>query len=67
MADHLPKAVWEGEFKIFGVTLRCYVLDNGKRIINAEDVATLFDTMGSGTPLTDVNVLDDFAKWIKGA
>jgi len=46
MSD-IPKAIWEGVFPVFGVPLRCYVLDNGQRIINADDMDRLFEFMGT--------------------
>jgi hypothetical protein len=66
----IPRAIWEGTFKLFGVTLRCYVLDdeNNTRIINAEDVARLFEKMergGDTIPLDDYE-LRRFAMWQRG-
>ena len=61
---------WEGTFKLFGVTLRCYVLDDEARtrIINAEDVARLFDQMerGGDTMPMDEEELRNFARWQRG-
>lgn len=45
-SEKLPTAVWSGTFKIFGVTIRCYVLDNGQRIVDASDLHTLLHAMG---------------------
>ena len=63
----VPVAVWEGSFRLFGVDVRCYVLDDGQRIIHADDVVALFEAMGSG----GAQVVDDadlmaFARWGKG-
>lgn len=74
--ESIPRAIWEGTFKLFGVELRCYVLDDGARIINAEDVAKLFEQMESATyagdmregetiPL-DSEELQRFARWQRG-
>jgi hypothetical protein len=60
----LPRAVWEGEFTIFGVVLRCAVLDNGQRVINGEDCARLFAVMASEEETTlDHSELERFARW----
>lgn len=39
----LPKAVWEGTFTIMGTPIRCYVLDDGSRIVNADDFMAMLD------------------------
>lgn len=59
-----PEAVWEGSFIIFGKTLRCYVLDNGQRIINAEDLEDFFMNGGVNS---DAGDMQKFAQWQKGA
>jgi len=68
MSDRIPKAVWEGEFVIFGVRLRCYVLDDKNRLINADDVARLFEVMGQeGNVMpADEEAIRDFSMWQKG-
>lgn len=45
MPNNLPKAIAESQFTILGVTLKCYVLDDGQRIIDAEDIEELFEAM----------------------
>jgi hypothetical protein len=42
--SNIPKAVSENELTIFCKRLRCYVLEDGQRIVNADDVAALFST-----------------------
>lgn len=39
--DDLPKAVWEGSFIVGGVEVKCVVLDDGRRIIEAESMEAL--------------------------
>ena len=65
MTAPLPTAVWEGEFIVFGVTVKCYVLDDGRRIIEAESMKRLLDAMYHG----DCEMNADFSKfagWMKG-
>lgn len=63
----LPAAIAEASFNLFGVPLRCYVLDNGQRIVDADDVAALFDAMANGDGSEPSNDgLDKLAKWLKG-
>lgn len=45
MSD-LPKAIWEGSFKVLGVEVKCFTLDDGTRIIEAESFHNLMDAMG---------------------
>lgn len=44
----LPHAIGEGELFLCGIRIRTAVLDDGRRIINAEDVHALFAAMQSG-------------------
>jgi hypothetical protein len=64
--DSLPTAVWEGTLTILGVTLRVSVLDNGQRVIHADDIHALFEAMGDGTAddtrMDDVRRLADFMR-----
>ena len=62
----LPHAIWSGEFKIFGTVLRCHVLSNGKRIIDARDVAELFEVMGGDLAEQDEPGIEEFARWMSG-
>lgn len=51
MLDNLPRTIAEGALTTSGVTLRTYVLEDGRRIINADDLAALFGAWGaSDTP-----------------
>lgn len=60
----IPSAVMHGEFTIFGVRLRCYVLDDGTRIIDADDLRALFEAMARpDCPELDQAELQAFATW----
>lgn len=50
--DDLPQSVSEGEITISGVKLRVNVLDDGRRVVRAEDVQALFDAWAAGADLT---------------
>jgi hypothetical protein len=62
----LPMAVWQGTFTLFGVELRCSVLDNGARVINAEDVQRLFHAMGDPGVSVVPAEIERFARWRAG-
>ena len=65
--DQTPAAVSESIFTIFGVTLRCYVLDNGQRVINGEDMERLFAHMTSDAELLDNDPeMVSFQAWREG-
>jgi hypothetical protein len=50
--EDIPFATHESVQEIMGVRVRFYVLDDGRRIINADDFHKLLETMG----LSDVDV-----------
>jgi hypothetical protein len=65
VAEQVPTAVWEGTFKVFRVDVRCYVLDDGRRIMNAEDVERVF--AAKGKPVApDPGELEAMAMWSRG-
>lgn len=39
-------AVWEGVLTVMGISLRVYVLSNGKRVIHTDDFHSLLLAMG---------------------
>jgi hypothetical protein len=63
--DDIPESVWEGTFSLFGVDVRCHILGDGGRIIEAESMRDLFEAMSTAKP--DVQVkLDGFIRWMNG-
>ena len=64
MSD-LSHAVHEGSFTIAGVIVRTYVLSDGRRIMDADDVAALFEAMGAGASPT-IEEAEAFARWRAG-
>lgn len=63
-AEDIPTAVSEGSFIVGGVTLRTYMLSDGRRIINADDVAELFS---DGLAAASEDELRAFAAFVQGA
>lgn len=45
MSRKIPKAVWEGDIDIMGIKLKCFVLDDGRRIIDANSMAEFIAAM----------------------
>lgn len=65
----IPNAIWEGTFTLFGVTLRCYVLDDEKhsRVIHGDDLWELLEVMGSDSCPDELGAEPlEFFKWSKG-
>lgn len=60
-----PKAVWEGTLRISDIDLRCAVLDDGRRVIRAEDCERLMATMANGSPCDEAE-LKALARWLRG-
>ncbi len=46
----LPKAISENTVELMGKQVRVYVLEDGRRILNAEDVAALMADLGELDP-----------------
>lgn len=67
MNGRIPKAIWEGEFSIAGVPLKCAVLEDGSRIIEAESFRNFIDALENGTVEFGPADLVDFARWQSGA
>lgn len=44
--DDIPVATHEGVLDFMGFTLRCYTLDDGRRIIDGEDTRAMMVKMG---------------------
>ena len=62
----VPRAIWQGTFTVFGVRLRCFVLDDEAhtRVIIAEDITRLFEVMGLPFALGfEPGDLEEFNKW----
>lgn len=65
--SEIPKAIWSNSFTIMGVEVKCHVLDNGKRVIDADSVEAFFAALASRamTPADNVD-LDSFIRWQAG-
>lgn len=57
----MPTSVWSGSFVIFGIEIKCHVLDDGQRIIEADSIEALFS---SPTETTAGGDLEEFTNWI---
>jgi hypothetical protein len=60
-----PTSIASSSFQIFGVTVRCHVLDDGQRIIEEESVAALLEAMSDLTQ-PDMGDLESFNRWMRG-
>lgn len=63
---NLPHSVWSGSFSLFGVEVKCHVLTNGQRIIEAESMRNLLEAMSAPGTTIDPAKVEEFAKWQKG-
>jgi hypothetical protein len=64
MKEGLPEAVRSSEFTLFGVRVRCYVLDDGQRVIDADDLQALFAAMERPESQINMSALEPFSHWI---
>ena len=65
MSDDLPTATHSGVVTIMGVDLHVHRLDDGRTIIEADDVHRLFEAMGLGVPVTEADA-EALAKVLRG-
>ena len=67
MDDETPQSVWQGSFSVLGVEVKCHVLSNGQRIIEAESLNALFEAMGTTPPNKQTELeMAEFVRWQKG-
>ena len=52
MGDELPTAISEAELWIGAVRLRVYNLDDGRRVIHGDDLATLLASWNDGAEMS---------------
>lgn len=64
MSERIQTAIAEDTFFLFGVRVRCYVLDDGRRIVNADDLAAMFESMATGDH--DSAQVEAFVRWQRG-
>jgi hypothetical protein len=61
-----PKAVWEGEIIIMGIRVRAFVLDDGRRIIDAESMAQFLDRLATpGASLPSEREAAELARFLR--
>ena len=60
-----PVSVRQGEMRLLGVALHLHVLDDGTRIVEAQDMAALLEAMEQGGPVDEAEVAA-FARWQRG-
>jgi hypothetical protein len=65
MSD-IPMAVWEGSFRLFGVDVKCSVLADGRRLIDAERFARLVEAMQSPDGGVEFGDVSGFNRWRLG-
>ena len=68
MLECVSTAVWSGTFHLFGVEVRCHVLSDGRRIIEAESLAELLAAMANTAHIDPKRgaEIEAFARWQKG-
>ena len=59
-------SVWHGSFHLFGVELKCHVLSDGNRIVEADSLTNLFKAMGDpGEADIDKTELGKLGEWLR--
>ena len=63
---NLPTVIWSGSFRVLGVDVRCHVLDDGRRIIDAESMEALFGDGVLGKADGDISSFEALAVFARG-
>lgn len=66
LSDDIPKAISESTLNLCGFSLRCYVLDNGQRVFNCEDVELLFSGLEGNQAVMDEADIDNLKRFLGG-
>jgi hypothetical protein len=53
-------------FTVWGVQMRCHVLNDGQRVIDAEDAQKFFTMLEEGAPIANDAELQAFTDWLAG-
>jgi hypothetical protein len=65
--SNIPKSIAQGVFNLGGMKLRTHVLDNGQRVIDANDMEKFFELMMNGeVAITEADAME-FARFMHGA
>lgn len=62
----IPHAIWEGSMAVMGITLKCFVLSDGRRMIDADDTARFFECIADGANVLDSDI-DELVRFLRGA
>lgn len=54
--DGIPRATHAGEMQLFGITLRCFRLEDGRAIIASEDIEALMSSEACRTACSDFTI-----------
>ena len=66
MTEEIPRAIWSGTFRIWGIDLKCYVLEDGRRIIEEKSFIQFMESLANGAPIAEEEDFEAFARWQRG-
>lgn len=68
MSDQdLPVSVWSGSFRIGELELKCHVLSDGRRVMEADSIAALFEAGSYGGERCNTEEeMADLVRWLGG-
>jgi len=64
-SDETPFSVWQGSFRVFGVEVKCHVLSDGRRVVEAASMQAMLEAMGAPGE-NDRGEIEKLARWQKG-
>lgn len=64
--EETPKAIWQGEIAVMGIKLKCFVLDDGRRIIDADSMAAFLAAMADPNKQLAKDAIIEMVQFLKG-
>lgn len=62
----MHSTVWSGTFRLLGIDVKCHVLDNGQRVVEADSMMALMKAIQDGNEFGDPQQLVEFSRWRAG-
>lgn len=66
MSDKPPNIVWFGVIRLFGLKVKCYTLDDGRRMVDQDDLNRLLEALADGKANADDSDFVAFERWQRG-
>jgi hypothetical protein len=62
----MKNSVWSGTFHLLGIDVKCHVLEDGTRVVEADSMIALMEAIKKGNEFGDPQELVNFSLWRAG-